>query len=114
MASDRQYQHIPFLEEPFFVKFDHPRKRSGRGRFGDGRRPLCLKSKHPWKCLYPSLLPILFVSFPISSDVPCIADRKTMIGGSQSQMVNDLEGSRLLTFNPVGIEGVDEGDRLCL
>src|ERR1043165_1186915 len=53
---------------------------------------------------------ILLVAFPVSSDVPGVAHRQEMKIGCIPQLVTDLEGGGLLTFDSNGVDAVNHFD----
>ena len=54
----------------------------------------------------------LLEAAPVGGDVAGVADRDRQRAGGAAQLLDDLEGRRLLAFDPVRVDRVDEFDRV--
>ncbi|OPZ92262.1 MAG: hypothetical protein BWY73_00877 [candidate division TA06 bacterium ADurb.Bin417] len=71
-----------------------------------------LEAQHPGQpggLAEPAVLP---VALPVGGDVAGVADRQDVVVGGVAQAVDDLEGAGLLPLDPVGVDRVDQGDRV--
>ena len=59
-------------------------------------------------------LAVLLKPLPIGGDVAGVADGDKEVVGSVAQGVDDLKGGALLPLDPVGIDRVDQRDRVLL
>src|SRR3954471_426978 len=53
---------------------------------------------------------VFFIAAPISGDIPCIANRQKMEVRRAAQLIANLERSGFLSFNPDGVDAVDDFD----
>ena len=56
----------------------------------------------------------LLEAAPVGGDVAGVADRDRQRPGRLAELLDDLEGGRLLALDPVGVDRVDELDRVLL
>ena len=75
-----------------------------------GRRATGLKSPHHGKRPAQTGVPVLLEPHPVGTDVAGVAHGNTQPVRSISQDVHHFEGRRFLSLEPVGVDGVHQGD----
>ena len=75
---------------------------------GGGSRSL--DAEHPGQLVTAAEILEFLVALPVGGDVPGVADGEDVDVGRVAELLNDLEGRRLLTLDAVGIDRIDDGE----
>jgi hypothetical protein len=73
-----------------------------------------LEAPHLGQPFRHTQLPVLVVALPVRRDVAGVADGQHMDVGSIAEDIDDLEGRGLLALDAIGVDRVDEVDRVGL
>ena len=78
----------------------------------DGGCAFGFKTHHLWGCAYP-FHPVRFLeAHPICGDIASVAHGDEKVVGRDAEVLNDFERCGFLSFQPVGVDRINEHDRV--